>query len=156
MLKVLIPAVAALGLVAFAARTQTVDIAAAETPAVMGWHVSHEGAMAKVAYGVENSDQLALMITCEPGDRAAVVYGDVQPVGARLTQASLTPRAADPLSGGATDEARIGLDDPTLHRLAQAGMIRVSGEAGAFDIRATGDERRAIADVLAYCATGRA
>lgn len=156
MLKVLIPAVAALGLVAFAARTQPVDAPADAATPVMGWHVSHEGPMAKVAYGVENSDQLALMITCEPGDSAAAVYGDVQPAGARLTHASLTPQAADPLSGGAIEEARLGLNDPGLQRLAQAGVIRVSGEAGAFDIRATGDERRAIAGVLAYCATGRA
>lgn len=156
MLKVLIPAVAVLGLVAFAARTQTPDAPVPHETVAMAWHVSHEGTMVKVAYGVANSDQLALMITCAPGDTAAVVYGDVQPTGARLTRASMSVQPVDPMSGGAMAETRLGLTDPGLRRLAGAGVMRVSGEAGEFDLRATSDERRAIADALAYCATGRA
>jgi hypothetical protein len=98
MFKILVPAVAALGLVAFAAKTQDwshedAEPAAAMTAAsampVMGWHLSYEGSMAKLAYGVENSDQLAMMVTCAPGDRSAVIYGDVLPASPRLAQASM-------------------------------------------------------------------
>lgn len=156
MFKVLIPAVAALGLVAFAARTQTplADVQA-ETPA-MGWHLSHEGAIAKLAYGVENSDQLALMMTCMPGDATVAVYGDVQPATPRLIQASIGPAALDPLSGGDAHETRIALGDSSLQGLTGAGGLTVKGEAGSFRLTATQQERRLARDFLAYCGTGRA
>ena len=111
MFKVLIPAAAAVALVAFAARTQPLDaFPPVETP-TMSWHLSHEGAMAKLAYGVENSDQLALMVTCSPGDAAAVVYGDVQPDTPRLIAASHGPAPLDPMSGGDATETRLSLQD---------------------------------------------
>jgi hypothetical protein len=156
MFKVLIPAVAALGLVAFAAQTKGEGVDA-QPQAAMGWHLSHEGEMAKLAYGVENSDQLALMMTCAPGDSSAVVYGDVQPAGPRLIQASTSgPAAIDPLSGGEAFETRIGLGDAGLKTLADKGRLRVNGDAGTFDLPATRDERRMIAGFLAYCGTDRA
>eukprot|EP01036_Dinobryon_divergens_P054361 gene54361-72643_t len=77
MFKVLIPAVAALGLVAFAAQSRDVapevDAQGVMAAPVMGWSVHHEGALAKLAYGVAHSDQLALMVTCMPGDTTAAV-----------------------------------------------------------------------------------
>jgi hypothetical protein len=154
MFKVLVPAVAALALVAFAARSQGVAPeaeAALETP-VMGWSVHHEGALAKLAYGVANSDQLALMVTCMPGDATAAVYGDVRPEGARLIRASLP---LDPLSGGEAEESRIALNDPALRGLAERGRIAVVADAGEFQIAASREERRAVGDFLAYCSSGR-
>lgn len=153
MFKVLIPAVAALGLAAFAAQSYT---GAAEadhgmaTP-VMAWSVHHEGALAKLAYGVANSDQLALMVTCMPGDATAVLYGDVQVEGARITQAGY-----DPLSGGDAEEARISVSDPSLSGLARRGSMTVIGDAGRFQLAATHEERRLVSDFLAYCSSGRA
>ena len=90
MFKTLIPAVACLGLVAFAAKTQPVVAALDPADAVqtMAWHISTEGEMAKLAYGVANSDQLAMMVTCAPGDATAAVYGDVRPAGAGAEAAS--------------------------------------------------------------------
>ena len=156
MFKILIPAVAALGLVAFAARTETPVIEVqSETPA-MGWHLSHEGAIAKLAYGVENSDQLALMMTCMPGEATAAVYGDVQPATPRLTRASIGPIAPDPLSAGDAYETRIALHDATLQGLAGDHGLVVRGEAGAFRLTATKQERRLVRDFLSYCGTGRA
>lgn len=152
MFKFAIPAVAALGLIAVAAQSRATD-AAPETaaPAPMGWHLSHEGAMAKLAYGVANSDQLALMMTCEPGQTQAKVYGDVQPASPRLVKASMNAETIDPLSGGLADEARIPLQAPVLRKLAHSGKLAVEGDAGHFELTASGDERRLVREFFAYC-----
>ena len=154
MFKFAIPAVAALGLIAVAAQSRATDAEADVAPmqaAPMGWHLSHEGSMAKLAYGVANSDQLALMMTCEPGQAQAVVYGDVQPASPRLIKASMNDAAIDPLSGGLADEARISLDAPVLQKLAHSGKLVVEGDAGHFELTAKGDERRLVRQFFAYC-----
>ncbi|RZJ95152.1 MAG: hypothetical protein EON88_11455 [Brevundimonas sp.] len=153
MLKFAIPAVAAFGLIAFAAQSSASNSDALAAPGAMGWHLSHEGRMAKLAYGVENSDQLALMMTCEPGRSQAVVYGDVQPVSPRLIRASMTETAIDPLNGELADESRISLNDPTLRDLARRGVLAVEGEAGTFQLTATASEKAAIGEFFAYCGT---
>lgn len=153
MFKFAIPAVAALGLIAVAAQSRATDAApeAGVTPIPMGWHLSHEGAMAKLAYGVANSDQLALMLTCEPGQAQAIVYGDVQPASPRLVKASVKAEAIDPLGGGLADEARIPLGAPVLQKLAHSGKLTVEGDAGHFELTAKGDERRLVREFFAYC-----
>ena len=151
MFKILVPAIAALGLVAFAARTQAITAeeqmtaaypAAVAAEPVMGWHLSFEGRMAKLAYGVENSDQLAMMVTCAPGDRAAVIYGDVLPASSRLVQAS---------TGGEGDEVRVPLSDPALRSLARIGVMPVVGTNGPASINATTNERDVVSGFLSYC-----
>src|SRR5690606_19051758 len=97
--------------------------------------------------------QLALMMTCEPGQAQAVVYGDVQPASPRLFKASMTVAPIDPLSGGITDEARISLRDPVLQKLAQQGKLTVEGDAGHFELTANADERRLVGKFFAYCET---
>ena len=149
MFKILIPAVAALGLVAFAAKTQPVADAVSppverSSPAGLGWHVSHEGAMAKLAYGVANSDQLAMMVTCVPGDTTAAVYGDVRPTVSHAV--ALTPM----------DETRIAVKNSPLRSLVEDGRISVQGEGGVHRVSATTSERRAIAEFLGYCARKQA
>ncbi|RZJ27703.1 MAG: hypothetical protein EON85_10640 [Brevundimonas sp.] len=151
MLKFAIPAVAALGLVAFAAQSAATNVESGAPG--MGWHLSNEGAMAKLAYGVENSDQLALMMTCEPGRAQAVIYGDVQPASPRLTRASMGEAAIDPLGGGLEDEASISLRDPTMRTMARTGRLTVEGEAGRFQLAATPAERVLIDRFFAYCGT---
>lgn len=156
MFKVLIPAVAALGLVAFTAQSRDVspevESAGVMATPVMSWSVHHEGALAKLAYGVANSDQLALMVTCLPGDATAAVYGDVQIEGARMMQTSFV---VDPLSSDA-EETRIPVRDPALAGLASEGRMTVVGYAGRFQLAATGEERRLVSDFLAYCSPDRA
>ena len=154
MFKFAIPAVAALGLIAVAAQSRATnsDVAPTET-APMGWHLSHEGSMAKLAYGVANSDQLALMMTCEPGKTQAVVYGDVQPASPRLIKTAVTEGPIDPLDGGLADESRIPLRDPTLRGLLQHGTLEVKGDAGHFKLTARGDDRRMVEQFFAYCGT---
>lgn len=155
MFKFVIPAVAALGLVAFAAQSESVVPSAdAKSEALaMGWHLSHEGAIAKLAYGVANSDQLALMITCEPGVGTAVVYGDAQPVGARLVKTAMGPAEIDPFTGEA-GETRMSVRDAALTGLATRGLLTVEGDAGRKTISATPAEQRVVAGFQAYCASG--
>lgn len=158
MFKILIPAAAALGLVAFAAQSQSAGpLAGGAAAAPMAWHLSHEGVMAKLAYGVANSDQLAVMMTCEPGDRSAVVYGAVQPAGARLVRASMNgPAEIDPMTGDLARESRIGLTDTALRALVEDGALPVRGDAGQGSLPANRDERRMIAGFLTYCGSSRA
>ena len=154
MLKIAIPAVAALGLIAFAAQSQATDSDSQPGVVPMGWRLSHEGALAKLAYGVENSDQLALMLTCGKGQSQATVYGDVLPASPRLQKAS-TAAEIDPLSGNLWAETRISLRDPALQQLARRGKLAVEADAGAFELSATRDERRLIGDFFAYCGSDR-
>lgn len=154
MFKALIPAAAVIALVAFAARPQTLDASIHDVP-TMTWRLNYEDQTAKLTYGVDNSDQLALMITCQPGEHMAVVYGYVQPDSPRLTPATLGPTPIDPLSGGDASESLIALNDPTLAALARDGALRVVGEAGSSTIPASVQERRLAADFLAYCGSAR-
>lgn len=154
MFKIAIPAVAALGLIAFAAQSQATNLDVKSGAAPMGWHLSHEGSLAKLAYGVENSDQLALMMTCERGQTQAVVYGDVQPASPRIIRASTTS-AIDPLSGDLSAETRISVRDPAMQQLALSGKLAVEADAGRFQLSASPAERRLIGDFFAYCGSDR-
>ncbi|TPW02761.1 MAG: hypothetical protein FD125_1913 [bacterium] len=154
MFKIAIPAFAALGLIAFAAQSQATNLDVQRDVAPMGWHLSYEGSLAKLAYGVENSDQLALMMTCEKGQTQAVVYGDVQPASPRLVRASATS-AIDPLSGDLSGVTRISVRDPALQQLALSGKLAVEADAGQFQLSATPAERRLIGDFFAYCGSDR-
>ena len=157
MFKFLVPAAASLGLVAFAAQSQSADPRSEANVLPMAWHLSHEGEMAKLAYGVANSDQLAVMMTCAPGDRSAVVYGAVQPAGARLIHASMGgPAEIDPMTGELARESRIGLTDPALRSLVEDGALPVKGDAGRGSLPADKTERRMISDFLSYCGSSRA
>ncbi|MFN3815091.1 hypothetical protein [Brevundimonas sp.] len=156
MFKVLIPAAGFLGLVVLAAQPASSAYEAQQDVQPMGWHLHHEGSMAKLAYGVANSDQLALMMTCDPGDRSAVIYGDVQPDSPRLMRASVNYSEPDPLSSGEAYETRIALDDTALTGLVERGSMHVEGAGGAFVLPANESERSTVSRFLAYCASGRA
>lgn len=154
MFKVLVPAVAACALVAFAAKTQSVD-SSPEAPS-MAWRLNYEDSLAKLTYGAANSDNLAVMITCVPGESTAVVYGEAQPDTPRLVHASMGPATLDPLTGGAAYETLIPLRDASLTGLASNGALRLVGDAGTIVLRADRAERRLASDFLAYCGSSRA
>lgn len=158
MRKTLFPILAAVGLAAVAAHAATQAPSASRhgDQNGAGWHVLREGTMAKLAYGLPDSDQVALMLTCAPGDAAAVVYGDVQPRGAGLILASHGPQPIDPLSNGEAFEARLPLGDAALTGLARGGRMTVQTEAGERQLTATRAERRMVQGFLSYCAAGRA
>lgn len=156
MFKVLLPAAAALGLVAAAARSQDAASEPRATPPVMTWTLHHDGEVAKLAYGVPHSDHLALMVACRPGDRLASVHGDVRLEAARVVRTGPGPQPLDPLSGDLIQEIRVALDDPSLIRLAERGRLTVAGDAGRFTLAAGPEDRRLVRDFLAYCGAERA
>lgn len=153
MLKILIPAVAAIGLVAAAAQTQSAALDDVQS-APVAWHLSHDGEVAKLAYGVSNSDQLALMVTCAAGETDVAVYGDVRPV-ATMNQPSDGPKMPDPLSGGDAFESVLPLSDAGLNELSRKGRMTVVSDERTFQLAATQQERRAVDRFLAYCQTGQ-
>lgn len=154
MFKVLIPAAGIIGLAVFAAQPAASGYEIQRDVQPMGWHLHYEGSMAKLAYGVANSDQLALMMTCEPGEASAVVYGDVQPDTPRLMRASMEYSEPDPLSAGEAYETRIALNDQALTGLATRGVMRVEGPAGEFALDADSHERALAAQFISHCARG--
>ena len=158
MRKTVFPILAAVGLAAVAAHAATYSPSSSRSggEAVPGWHMLHEGTMAKLAYGLPDSDQLALMLTCAPGDGVAVVYGDVQPRSAGLILASHEPQPIDPLSNGEAFGARLPLGDAALTGLARGGRMAVQTEAGDQQIRASRAERRMVQGFLSYCASSHA
>ena len=155
MLKSIAPAVAALGLAALAGQAMT-SPTTASGEAAASWHLLHEGSMAKLAYGMADSDQVALMLTCSPGDRTAVVYGDAQPQSPALSLAAAGPQPMDPLSDGEAYEARLPLTDTALTSLARGGRMAVQTEAGAQQLTASRSERRLVQNFLGYCASSHA
>ena len=155
MLKSLLPAAAALSLAVLAGQAMT-TAPALPGEGAPGWHLLHEGPMAKLAYGTADSDDVALMLTCSPGDRTAVVYGDSQPRSPALTPAALGPQPIDPLSDGEAFESRLPLTDTALTGLARSGRMAVHTETGERQLRATKAERRLVQSFLGYCASSHA
>lgn len=161
MFKVLVPAVAALGLVAAAASTQSADIDTTVSTvqpiasAPVAWHLSHDGEVAKLAYGASNSDLIALMVTCAAGSTDVAVYGDMRPVAASDLRGS-GPIMPDPLSGGLASETVMPLANAGLRDLADKGRMAVKGGDQTFQLAATEQERRVVGRFLSYCETGHA
>lgn len=153
MFRVLIPAAAALSLAAFAVQSR--PSAPVDDHPPMQWLLSHDGEAAKLAYGVANSDILAVMITCAAGDRTAAVYGDVKPAGARMIPARHSPSPLDPMTGDLMEDVRIPVAHPGLRSLAEHGVMTVEGEAGAFVLKADRQERAAARRFIAYCESAR-
>lgn len=154
MFKVLIPAASLLSLVAFAAQGRSEAPSVEEMPllppAAMGWHLSHEGEMAKLAYGIANSDQLVIMLTCSPGDARAESYGVVTPVG---VSAGEGPSASDPL--GAMAPTVVNLDSPSMAALRREGALPVVGDAGQAALPVTSTDRDAVEGFFAHCGATR-
>jgi hypothetical protein len=152
MFRTLIPATALLATLAFAARTETQTTPDA-TP--MAWTLTHEGDMAKLAYGVPRSDHLAVMLTCAPGGHVEV-YGSVRPDSPALQQASATAAPIDPLSGELLEDIRLPATDRTLARMASGpglAVLNEQDEMRVIPVNAT--ERRLARSFLAHCASTR-
>ncbi|MGV9010257.1 hypothetical protein [Brevundimonas sp.] len=155
MLKIALPALAALGLVAFAAQTMATDAEQTSQPVDgMGWHVNHDGDETRLFYGVANSDQLAVMMSCHMGDGEIVTLGAVQPVSAR--SAGSVEADIDPLSGELIETRALSAHDPAMVRLARSGRLGVQDETARFDLSATPQERQAIRRFLDDCGTSQA
>lgn len=153
--RIVLPAIATLGLVAFAAQTMATDINGVQPgDAGMGWHVNHDGEEARLFYGVANSDQLAVMMSCQRGAGEIITVGAVQPTMARGNEPSEAD--IDPLSGELITLKALSAEDPSMLRLAHAGQLNVRDGDRRFDLSASPEERQAIRVFLDDCGTSRA
>lgn len=154
MLKYLIPAAATLSLVAFAAQSRSESVID-ETPldGALAWHLSHEGDMAKLAYGVANSDQIVIMLTCAPGDAKAQAFGVVTPAGAATETG---PAPVDPLTGLAMTDVAVDMNSAALTALRDDDRLPVVGEAGRADLPVTAGDKVVIDGFFAHCGGTRA
>ena len=116
-----------------------------------GWFLVDEDSSLKLVYGLPNSDQIALMMTCEPGDPQITVYGDVEPDLVSLKVVDNGPSPVDPLSGGDAYGMTLSADDPGLRQLADHGFLPVRLEGGQARIEATSAERRLASHFLSAC-----
>lgn len=152
MLKILVPAVAAFGLLSAAVQTQSAAVDNMPD-APMAWHLSQDGELARLAYGAMDSDHLALLVTCVAGETDVTVHGDVRPVGMSVPSVA-TAFAPDPLSGGDAFEAVVPLLNAGLDDLSRKGGMTVISDDGIFQLAATRQERRIVDRFLAYCRSG--
>ena len=168
MFKILIPAVAALGLVAHAAQSYTAEDGVAAAPVMlvaeapveaapatpaMDWHFHTEGATAKLAYGVANSDQLVLMLTCTPGEDKVSTLGSVR---AEADTASGQSSYRDPMTGGVLHESEIDKHDAALADLAATGRMTVVSDQGKVAIGSGATDQEAVKAFFASCGTAPA
>jgi hypothetical protein len=168
MFKILIPAVAALGLVAHAAQSYTADDGVAAAPIAlvadtqvdvapaapaMDWHFHTEGDTAKLAYGVANSDQLVLMLMCTQGEDRISALGSVR---AEANSATDQTSYQDPMTGGILHEAEIARNDAALADLAATGKMTVVSEQGKVAIGSDKADQEAVKAFFASCGTAPA
>ena len=137
------------------------EAAVAEAPE-MGWHLLHEGDRAKLAYGVANSDQIAVILTCAPGDRTVDIYGVVQPDTTGLTLASGGHAATldgapevDPLTGAMAVETQAPLSDPVLAGFQRGEGLSVVGRGSRRVLDASAEERRLVDAFFGHCSQAR-
>jgi hypothetical protein len=152
MFRFLLPAAALLATLAMAARTEPHT---ADPGATMTWTFSREGNLAKLAFGVPDSDHLAVMLTCAPGGTVSV-YGPVRPDSPALLQARTVKAPIDPLSGELLANARMPRDDRALAQLTSGAGLPVVNELDERSlIPADGAGRRLARTFLAHCASAR-
>jgi hypothetical protein len=151
MFKVLIPAAATLALIAAAAQSQSGTRAETDLhdPLPMAWYLSQEGDMARLAYGLANSDQLLIMLTCAPGDARVRSYGTVTPAGADLPEG---PAPMDPLLGLAMAGVTMDVNAPALRTLREEGRLPVLAQTGRSTLSAAEPDKAVIAGFFAHCA----
>lgn len=158
MFRVLIPAALLTAVLAYAARTEGALPAAALEPATgveMTWALTSEGDMAKLTYGVPNSDHLAIMMTCAPGE-GVQVYGPLMPASPMLRQAG-GAAPIDPLSGELMQDIRLPAGDRVLDAMTRGRALRVVNDTGEAHALPVDDAEARLAErFLDHCASGRA
>ena len=127
----------------------------------LGWSLHHaEGEGAKLAYGQAASDNVLLMMTCQPRS-GQVLVSMTAPAGATPTSIELTSSgrssrlngaAAPAMAEGASlIEAMAPANDPALLNFARTGDIAVveNGRPAQMPVRRA--ERAAVSDFFAQC-----
>lgn len=125
----------------------------------MAWSLHHsEGEGAKLAYGQPASDNVVLMMSCQPRSGRVLVslaaHGGA-PSAIELKSRRQTSRfegaAAPGLGEGAIIEAETSAADPTLQSFARTGDLAVVEQGRAARLPAGRAERAAVADFFGQC-----
>jgi len=137
-----------------AAVAHTVDQSA---PAVT-WNLYVNGDEAKLAYGQPDSDLVGVMMSCNRGDGAVTVSGDVDPAKPQMTLASgekqiqlSGPASTDPMGEGLYMEARASTHDAAIARFARTGDLSIRTGATMTEMRASAQARGDIRRFFAHC-----
>lgn len=127
----------------------------------LGWSLHHaEGEGAKLAYGQPASDNVLLMMTCQPRSGQVLVSmtarAGAAPTSIELTSSGRSSRlngaAAPAMAEGASlIEAMAPANDPALQNFARTGDIAVveGGRPAQMPVRRA--ERAAVSDFFAQC-----
>lgn len=127
----------------------------------LGWSLHHaDGEGAKLAYGQPNSDNVLLMMTCQPrSGQVLVSMTSRDTVGLEAIEiasnghSSRLPGASAPAmtEGASLVEAMAPATDPALQSFARTGDIAVmeNGRAARMPVRQT--ERATVADFFDEC-----
>lgn len=118
-----------------------------------------EGEGAKLAYGVPSSDNVVLMLSCQPRSGEVLVSTTRSSASTQIRLASAGESgqfsgAADPTGlGGVFVEAAAPADHPALARFARTGELSLqeAGRSARLPVRAA--ERGRIRDFFAACQT---
>ena len=137
-----------------AAVAHTID---QQTPGVT-WNLYVYGDEAKLAYGQPNSDLVGIMMSCNRGDGAVTVAGDVDPSRPQLVLASgekqvalSGPASTDPFGGGLYMEARASTHDAAIAHFAKTGDLAVRDGQRITEMRASMKARGDIRRFFAHC-----
>lgn len=105
--------------------------------AAAGWHLLHEGDRAKLAYGIANSDQILVMLSCAAGDETVEVFGLAAPEADEvvLTSASLrsplpVEPTIDPISGATAIETTLPVEAEALEGFRATGRLTLTADTG--------------------------
>lgn len=124
-----------------AVAAEPVQITSEPTPvlehAAAGWHLLHEGDRAKLAYGIANSDQILVMLSCAAGDETVEVFGIAAPEADEvvLTSASLSSPidvrpTFDPISGATAIETTLPVGADALEGFRATGRLTLAADTG--------------------------
>ena len=125
-----------------------------------GLYFQDEGASAKLAYGLPNSDDVGLMLECDKGSgRIAVTDIARGPVPAKLilvsgqSRADMPVRAEADAEGGAPIlQGAAAIDNPALKGFRDTGQIEVRMGGVHYGVNATAAERIGVARFFSACA----
>lgn len=122
------------------------------------WNLTVYGDEAKLAYGPPDSDLVGVMMTCQRGDRAVTVSGDVPGDRPAIVLASgerrlslAGPVEADPYSGGHYMEARAPLHNAALDRFAETGELAMVMGGRSTELHASAKAKGDIQRFFAHC-----
>ena len=126
----------------------------------MAWSLHHsEGEGAKLAYGQPASDNVVLMMSCQPRSGRVLVSlaapEGTAPKAIELKSRRQTSRfdgaAAPGMGEGAIIEAETSATDPTLRSFARTGDLAIIEQGHAAKLPAGRAERAAVADFFGQC-----